>query len=108
MIDMPNKDTNGAVGASPMPPVLCAAIQLYRPPFSYCHGYIHDGEGHMVADDGAVDELRDMIACRVRGWGRLQYLEGAHTPEHLQDAVGEHIAKALNEYWSKHLPVASV
>ena len=78
-----------------------AALSLYKPPFSYYCGYIHDGEDRTVADDGSVDELKNMIACRVRGWGRIQYIEGKHTPEDLQDAIGEHIVKALNEYWEK-------
>ena len=63
------------------------ALALYKPPFSYHCGYIHDGEGNMVSDAPA-----GAIVTRVRGWGRISYLENA---EELQDTVGEMIAEAL-------------
>lgn len=68
-------------------------LALYKPPFSYHCGYIHDGEGNMVSDLPI-----GTIATRVRGWGRISYLENA---EELQDTVGEMIAEALNQYWDK-------
>ena len=71
------------------------AFALYRPPFSFRHGYIYDADNNMVSDQ------HESSVCRVRGWGRISYMEN---PEQLQDAVGEHIAKALTEYWQKHAP----
>ena len=78
-----------------------AAIEIYKPPFKYSHGYIFDGEGNMFSDDGSVDEMENAIAARIRGWGRIGYIEEMN-PADIQDAVGEHVAKALNEYWAKH------
>lgn len=68
-------------------------LALYKPPFSYHCGYIHDGEGNMVSDLPT-----GTIATRVRGWGRIGYMEN---PGELQDMVGEMIAEALNQYWDK-------
>ncbi len=45
----------------------------------YC-GMIHDAKGHHI--------------CDVRGWGRIQYYEGA---EEIQDKIGDYIAEALTE-----------
>ena len=59
------------------------AVALYKPPFKFFGGYIWDSEGQMVADNH-VDE--DAQILRVRGWGRISYLEN---PEELQDEVGE-------------------
>lgn len=70
-----------------------AALELCQPPFSYHCGYIFDAKGSMVSDEnGAV--------ARIRGWGRIQYHA---SPAELQDAIGDHIAKALTEYWEQHL-----
>ena len=69
------------------------ALKLYTPPFRYEMGYIFDSENEMVADD------YETSITQVRGWGRISYMD---EPEELQDAVGEHIAKALTEYWEKH------
>ncbi len=66
------------------------ALALYKPPFKFVHGYIFDSENQMFADQ------HETSVCRVRGWGRLSYMD---EPEKLQDAVGEHIAKALTAYW---------
>lgn len=70
------------------------ALDLYRAPFKFYRGYIHDVNGEMVADDDKPDPIQ-----RVRGWGRIGYME---SPEQLQDAVGHLIAKALTEFWEKH------
>ena len=51
----------------------------------------------MVADDGALGEA----IVRVRGWGRISYLEN---PKALQDEVGAIIVEALNDFWEGHTP----
>lgn len=71
------------------------ALALYKPPFKFMYGYIHDADGRVVADNN-VDA--DNQVLRVRGWGRISYMENA---EALQDEVGEVIAIALTEYWQK-------
>lgn len=53
------------------------ALDLYKPPFRFIHGYIQDSDGRTVADNDGVSEG---IAARVRGWGRISYLP---TPEQL-------------------------
>lgn len=73
-----------------------AALALYRPPFTFMHGYIHDADGHMVSDDDGVDKH---IAQRVRGWGRMSYMPDAAA---LQDEVGAVIAQALTEFWERN------
>lgn len=57
---------------------------LYVPPFKYDpnNQAIYDGDDRHVLD--------------VRGWGRIQYMDGA---EALQDAAGERIVSILNEHW---------
>lgn len=72
------------------------ALALYKPPFHRVHGYIFDADHRMVADDAAAKN--EDAALRVRGWGRIQYLEDA---EALQDAAGDMIAEALTEYWQR-------
>lgn len=79
-----------------------AALELYSPPFKFKYGYIFDNTGKMVADNGMVDELKNMIALRIRGWGVIQYLE-EFNPEELQDEVGKHCANALTQYWESKL-----
>lgn len=77
-----------------------AALALYKPPFKFRMGYIHDAGGHMVADQdgfGEGSKVFDTIAARVRGWGRIGYMPD---PEALQDEVGAVIADALTAYWS--------
>ena len=69
------------------------ALALYKPPFSYHCGYIHDGEGNMVSDIPTGTQV-----TRVRGWGRIGYMEN---PGELQDMVGEMIVEALNQYWDR-------
>ena len=72
-----------------------AALALYKAPFRFQHGYIFDAAGLMVADDG---DMGDSVA-RVRGWGRIGYIQDA---KKLQDEVGAIIAEALTEFWIKH------
>lgn len=79
-----------------------AAIDLCVPPFEFYHGYIKDSKGNTIADDGDIGAMEEMIAARIRGWGRLSYIEGEHSPADIQDTIGRHIATALNEYWAKH------
>lgn len=74
------------------------AISLYKPPFTFRYGYIHDGSGHVVADNNVEND--DQL-LRIRGWGRILYMEN---PEALQDEVGRIVAEALTEYWSRKQP----
>jgi hypothetical protein len=76
--------------------VLDAALNLYEPPFNYHCTYIFDAKHRMVMN---VDELKESELI-LRGWGRIQY---EHNPKELHDAVGQHVANALTEYWEKHL-----
>lgn len=73
------------------------AIDLYTPPFRFEFGYIWDAKGQMVADNHVPDESEG-AALRVRGWGRISYLED---PEALQDEVGNIIAAAMTEHWQR-------
>lgn len=70
------------------------ALLVYRPPFRYECGYIFDAEGKMAADEGGSVES----SCRVRGWGRLQYMKDVD-PAKLQDHIGEMIAESMTAYW---------
>lgn len=79
-----------------------AAMALYAPPFRYDQGWILDSGDKLVADQDTVGSLSGLIAARIRGWGRLKYIQGEHSPEELQDAAGEHVARALTEYWGRH------
>lgn len=71
------------------------SIGLYTPPFRFEHGYIWDAKGQMVADNHVDGED---AALRVRGWGRISYMEN---PEALQDEVGNVIALAMTEFWER-------
>lgn len=71
------------------------AIALYTAPFTFERGYIWDAAGRMVADNYRLDE-EDGAVLRVRGWGRISYLDD---PEALQDEVGNAIAEAMTEFW---------
>lgn len=71
------------------------AMALYTPPFKYEHGYIFDSAHLMVADDGNGEKS---VAARVRGWGRISYLENAAA---LQDEVGHMMADALNALYAE-------
>lgn len=74
------------------------AIDLYTPPFRFEYGYIWDAKDQMVADN-SVPEDAEGAALRVRGWGRISYLE---EPEALQDEVGNIIASAMTEHWNRN------
>ena len=76
------------------------ATDLYEPPFRFECGYIFDAKGQMVADQGGAEGY----ALRVRGWGRIGYME---SPEQLQDEVGEKIAEILTQHWSDDSGVQS-
>jgi len=69
------------------------ALELYKPPFRFSHGFIWDADNRMVADRPAGD-----AALRIRGWGYIQYKPN---PEQLQDAMGELIAQAMTEMWGR-------
>lgn len=75
-----------------------AALALYKAPFRFIHGYIHDADGRMVADQGGFEgKVEEHIIARVRGWGRIGYMPDA---EALQDEVGAVIAEALSSFWA--------
>lgn len=71
------------------------ALSICKPPFEYKRGYIFDANGNTVADNPMEEG-----ALRLRGWGRISHMEN---PEQLQDEIGEIIADAMSEYWSKHV-----
>ena len=73
------------------------ALSLYRGPFRYEAGYIWDSKSEMVADM-RDDDHNNVVALRVRGWGRISYLPD---PEKLQDTIGELMAAALTEFWTR-------
>ena len=75
--------------------LLSAALDLYKSPFKYHCTYIHDANSQMIMN---VDE-RQETELILRGWGRIGYMKNA---EKLHDAVGEHIATALTDYWVKN------
>lgn len=79
-----------------------AALDLYRAPFKFEHGYIFDADYHMVADD---DDVESHVAARVRGWGRIGGLPDA---AELQDEVGRVIADALTAYWASPQPLQPI
>lgn len=84
------------------------AIELYKPPFKFQYGYVYDSNGNCFADinggcDDTIETECGSIALRVRGWGRIQYIKGTHSPEDIQDQVGKEIVKALNAHWEKKL-----
>lgn len=88
------------IPAQPVSELREIAIALYKPPFKFDCGYIWDAGGQMVADNN-LD--KDEQILRVRGWGRISYLENA---EALQDEVGEVIAIALSDYWNRNIEAA--
>lgn len=77
------------------------ALELYTPPFRFRNGYVFDSKGHMVADQDDVDAMRESIAARIRGWGRIQYMDNPKgRAAALQDEVGKILAEALNAFWA--------
>ena len=70
----------------PFSEVLSAAYNLYERPFRY------DLNGQMIFD-GANNLVVD-----VRGWGRIEKMDNGME---LHDTIGEIIAEALNEKWSR-------
>lgn len=72
-----------------------AALDLYKPPFVYHFGYIHDANGEVVADQDGVEGA---IALQIRGWGHIQYHKEVD-PEALQDLIGEMTAQAMTKHW---------
>lgn len=72
-----------------------AALNLYTPPFKYCHGYIYDNKNEVVADQDGVESS---IALQIRGWGHIQYHQEV-APSELQDFIGQMTAEALTKYW---------
>lgn len=82
------------------PDIRKVAFDLYTPPFRAEHGYIRDANDQIVADDGAAGEMAGLIASRIRGWGRIQYMDNPKgRAEKLQDEVSNIVADALNAYW---------
>jgi hypothetical protein len=71
------------------------AIEILSPPFNYHMGYIWDGakDQNMVSDEG---DCEIGTIARLRGWGRLGKIEDG---SEIQDAIGEIIAEALNQYF---------
>ena len=90
------------IPAQPVSELRARAISLYKPPFKFDFGYIWDADGQMVADQKLNEDGKIL---RVRGWGRISYLEN---PEALQDEVGEIIAIALSDYWNRNIEAAPV
>lgn len=79
---------------------------LYRPPFTFQHGYIFDAGGKMVADNGHMGAGNEEIhtengIVRVRGWGHIQKLKTDYDNGDIQDEVGRLIADALTKYWGE-------
>ena len=77
------------------------ALAIYKPPFHFHRGYIYDANSAMVADQGGPggqETVQGAVAARVRGWGRLGYMENGAA---LQDEIGQVVAEALNDFWAK-------
>ena len=87
-----------------MSDITSRALALYKPPFRFDkYGYIWDADNNMVADNH-IEKEADGATLRVRGWGRISYMEDS---AQLQDEAGRMIAQALTEYWErKHLGIA--
>lgn len=94
--------TQAQAGAVPLTDIRKTALDLYTPPFRHEHGYIRDANNQMVADD-AGSEGSGLIASRIRGWGRIQYMDKPEQrADALQDEVAVMVAEALNTYWAAH------
>ena len=71
-----------------------AAFDLYVPPFRYERGYIWDSNDHMVSDND-MGNVKGLIATRIRGWGRIQYMD---KPELRAAALQDEVAR----WWPRH------
>ena len=92
--------TQAQAGVVPLTPIRQAALDLYKPPFRHEHGYIRDANNQIVSDD-ASSVATGLIAARIRGWGRIQYMDKPEMRANaLQDEVAEMVAEALNAYWA--------
>lgn len=95
--------THAQAGAAPLTDIRKVALDLYTPPFRHEYGYIRDANHHMVAGD-ASSEATGLIAARIRGWGRIQYMDKPEMRANaLQDEVAEMVAEALNAYWAANM-----
>ena len=45
-----------------------------------------------------VWDSKHMMVCDIRGWGKIQFMK---QPEERQDAIGELVARLLNEFSTK-------
>ena len=82
------------------------AIALYQPPFNFNRfGYITDANHQTVADNNVSDDESGKALLRVRGWGRISYMDDAAP---LQDQVGLELMEALNAHWIKNGGVANL
>lgn len=82
------------------------AIALYQPPFTFNRfGYITDANHQPVADNNVSDDESGKALLRVRGWGRISYMDDAAP---LQDQVGLELMEALNAHWIKNGGVANL
>ena len=57
--------------------------EVYKPPYKYYGGYIHDSQGIMV--------------LTVRGWGHISNEFGNEKGAIIQDSFGDQIADRLNK-----------
>lgn len=47
------------------------------------------------AQQQTVWDAKHMMVCDIRGWGKIQFMK---QPEERQDAIGELVARLLNEF----------
>lgn len=89
-----------AASPAPLTDIRKAALALYTPPFRHEYGFIRDSNNEIVADD-ASSAATGLIAARIRGWGRIQYMDNpAGRANALQDEMADMVAEALNAYWA--------
>ena len=75
------------------------AIEIFTPPFRYENGFIVDSSDNIVAYSWR-DKAARLIASRIRGWGRIQYMDNPEwSADEIQDEVGKIVAEALNSFW---------
>ena len=76
-----------------------AALEIFTPPFRYENGFIVDSSDNIVAYSWR-DKAARLIASRIRGWGRIQYMDNPEwSADEIQDEVGKIVAEALNSFW---------